>query len=242
MNNEEKILAKLDELSQEIQEAKSAIRPYIELKKDMEPLFNDFLQETISKLGGLDRKFSIEDLGELVGQLLVSSSNMAEALKMLNRMMEFKQDIAPYTKDMFGESIALLSDTCHGFQADDMKEVLKQTVANMDNIADSLKVLNSVMEFKKDAAVLTKLAFNDIVERLEDLKKRGVFTAIETMMGTVERVGLKLSQTDFDQVQPVKGVFGMMAALRRPEVQEGLGVLIELSTVMTAVKEQPAGP
>ena len=239
MNNEEKILAKLDELSEEIQEAKRAIRPYVELKQEMEPLFSDFLQEAISKLGGLDRKFSIEELGELVGQLLVSSNNMAEALKMLNRMMEFKQDIAPYTKDMFNESVSLLSDTCHGFQPGDMKELLKQTVANMDNIAKSLKVLNSIMEFKTDAATLTKLAFNDIVERLEDLKQRGVFTAIETMLGTVERVGLKLSQTDFDKARPVKGVFGMMAALRRPEVQEGLGVLIELSTVMTAVKEQP---
>lgn len=240
MNNEEKILAKLDELSEEIKEAKRAIRPYVELKKDMEPLFNDFLQETISKLGGLDRNFSVEDLGQLVGQLLVSSHNMAEALKMLNRVMEFKNDFAPYTKDMFNESVSLLSETCHGFQGDDLKEVLKQSVANMDNIAQSLKVLNSAMEFKNDAAVLTKLAFNDIVERLEDLKQRGVFTAIETMLGTVERVGLKLSQTDFDEVKPVKGVFGLMAALKRPEVQEGLGVLIELSTVMTAIKEQPA--
>lgn len=240
MNNEERILAKLDELSEEIQEAKKAIRPYVELKKDIEPLFNDFLQETISKLGGLDKQFSIEELGDLVGQLLVSSNNMTEALKMLNRMMEFKQDIEPYTKDMFNESVSFLSDTCHGFQSDDMKAVLKHSLANMGNIAESLKLLNSVMEFKQDAAALTQEAFNDIVERLEDLKQRGVFTAIEALMGTAEKVGMKLSQTDFDKAKPVKGIFGMMAALRRPDVQEGLGVLIELATVMTAVKEQPA--
>lgn len=38
MTNEEKILARLDELTMEVREAKEAIRPYVELKQEMEPL------------------------------------------------------------------------------------------------------------------------------------------------------------------------------------------------------------
>ena len=40
MTNEEKILARLDELTEEVRQAKEAIRPYVELKQEMEPLIN----------------------------------------------------------------------------------------------------------------------------------------------------------------------------------------------------------
>ncbi len=45
--------------------------------------------------------------------------------------------------------------------------MLKQFIVNMGNIADGLKMLGSIMEMKKDAGRLSKLAFNDAVERLE---------------------------------------------------------------------------
>ena len=62
MTNEEKILARLDELTLEIREAKQAIRPYVELKQELEPLVNDMVISTIGKLSGLDRRFDLEDI------------------------------------------------------------------------------------------------------------------------------------------------------------------------------------
>jgi uncharacterized protein YjgD (DUF1641 family) len=240
MTNEEKILAKLDALSLEIKEAKSAIMPYVELKKEMGPIFDDFLQEVIGKLGGIDRKFSVEDVGDLIGQLLVSSKNMAEVLKTLNSMIELKQDITPYTREMFQSSVAFLHGTTHGLNGEDAQDLIKQSVANMGNIAESLKILNSVLEFKKDIGSLSELVFNDVVEKLEVLKKKGLFSSLEGLIATLERVGTKMNEIDLNKTKPIRGVFGMLSALRRPEVQEGLGVLIELSTVMTAIKQEPA--
>ncbi len=43
----------------------------------------------------------------------------------------------------------------------------------------------------------------------------------------------------FRKVEPIRGIWGMMSAMKRPEVQEGLGILVELSTVMTALKQEP---
>ncbi len=239
MTNEEKILARLDELTEEVRQAKKAIRPYIELKQDLEPLINSMVIESISKLSGLDKKVDLEDVGDMLGQLLASSRNLTEALKFLNRLMEFKQDFEPYSKDLFTELINQLQTTLQGFDGESLQELLKQFIVNMGNLAEAMKMLGSVMEMKKDASSLTKLAFNDLVERLECLKQRGVFDAFEQVVGVTERIGAKMQEKDFSQVEPVRGIFGMMAALKRPEVQEGLGVLIELSTVMTALKQEP---
>jgi uncharacterized protein YjgD (DUF1641 family) len=241
MTNEEKILARLDELTLEVREAKQAIKPYIELKKDMEPLINDMVISAIGKLSGLDRRFDLEDVGEMVGQTLISSQNISEALNSLNKFMEFKKDFEPYSKDMFKELVEQLQTTLQGFEPENLQKLLKQFIANMGNMADGLKMLGSLMEMKKDADGLSKLAFNDAVERLECLKQRGVFEAFEQVLGITERIGSKMQQVDFQEVKPIRGVFGMMAAMKRPEVQEGLGVLIELSTVMTALKSEPAG-
>jgi len=112
MTNEEKILARLDELTMEVREAKQAIRPYVELKKDLEPLFNDMFISTISKLSGLDRRFDLEDVGEMVGQTLISSKNISEALNSLNKFMEFKEDFEPYSKDIFKELVELYRLPC----------------------------------------------------------------------------------------------------------------------------------
>ncbi len=239
MNNEEKILARLDELTLEVREAKQAIRPYVELKQELEPLINDMVISAIGKMSGLDRRVDLEDVGEMVGQTLTSSKNISEAMKSLNKFMEFKKDFEPYSKDMFKELVEQLQGTLQGFEPENLQELLKQFIVNMGNMADGLKMLGSIMEMKKDADGLSKLAFNDAVERLECLKERGVFEAFEQVLGITERVGARMQQVDFKTVEPIRGIFGMMAAMKRPEVQEGLGVLIELSTVMTALKTDP---
>ncbi len=238
MTNEEKILARLDELTEEVREAKQAIRPYVELKQDLEPLINSMVIETISRLNGLDKHVELEDVGDMIGQTLSSSKNLTEAMKTLDNVMEFKKDFQPYSKDLFKELVNQLQTTLQGFEGENLQELLKQFIVNMGNLAEGMKMLGSLMDMKSDAGSLSGLAFNELVERLECLKQRGVFEAFEQMIGVTERVGLKMKEIDFSTTQPVKGIFGMMAALKRPEVQEGLGVLIELSTVMPALKQE----
>lgn len=240
MTNEEKILARLDELTEEVRQAKQAIRPYVELKHDLEPLINDMVISSIGKLSGLDRRFNLEDVGNMIGQLLISSNNLTEALRSLNNFMEFKKDFEPYSKDLFKELVERLHTTLQGFDPESLQDLLKQFIVNMGNMAEGLKMLGQMMELKKDAGNLSHLAFNDAVERLECLKQRGVFSSFEQVLGMTEKIGARMQEVDFEKVEPVRGIFGMMAALKRPEVQEGLGVLLELSAVMSALKEQPA--
>ena len=239
MTNEGKILARLDELTAEIREAKQAIRPYVELKQDLEPLIKDMTLSAIGKLSGLDRRFDLEEIGDMIGQLLISSKNITDALKSLNTFMEFKNDFEPYSKDLFKDLTEKLQNTLLGFEAENLQELIRQFIVNMGNMADGLKMLGSLMDMRKDAGTLSKLAFNDLTERLELLQQRGAFEAFEQILGMTERVGSKLQKVDFEKSKPIRGIWGIMTAMKRPEVQEGLGVLVELSTVITALKQDP---
>lgn len=242
MTNEEKILARLDELTEELRETKRSIRPSIELKQELEPLLHEMLQSAIVGLGGLDKRFDGEALGRMLSQVLVSAENIGEGLKILNRFIAFKQDFEPYSKEIFHETVMFLQETCKGFEPRELRRLLQEFVNNIGNLADALKMLGSLMELKRDAAILAKPAFDEAVERLEAMKRKGVFSAFEQVLEVTERLGTRLQSVDLSQAQPIRGVFGTMAALRRPEVQEGLGVLVELATVMTALKQPPGKP
>ena len=239
MTNEEKILARLEELTEELRETKRAVLPYMELQSNMAELFQDMLQTALAGPVGGDTRRPGEALGLVLGQTLASADSVTEGLRMLNRFVEFKKDFEPYSKDIFHETVMFLQETSRGFEPQALSRLLQEFVSNIGNLADALRMLGSFMEFRHDAATLAKPAFDEAVARLEELKRKGVFAAFEQVLAITERIGTRLGAVDFTKAQPVRGVFGMMAALRRPEVQEGLGVLVELATVMAALKEPP---
>ncbi|XOF34705.1 MAG: DUF1641 domain-containing protein [Candidatus Electrothrix sp. YB6] len=239
MTNEEKILARLDELTEEVREAKQAVRPYVELKQELEPLVHSMVHEATARLDGLNKHVELEEVGDMVGQSLASSRNIADALRTLNSIMDFKRDFEPYTKDIFQEATLRLQTALHGFEGENLQELIKQFIVNMGNIAEVMKMLSSMMDMKRDVAELSGPIFDDVVERLDSLKQRGLFDDFERMMEIGERVSARVKAINLDEVKPVTGIFGMLSALKRPEVQEGMGILMELAAVMSVLK-QPA--
>lgn len=236
MTNEEKILARLDELTEEVREAKRAVRPYVELRQELEPLIHSMVMEATARLSGLDKRVDLEEVSEMVGQSLASSRNIADALKTLDRMMDFKKDFEPLTKAIFHEMTLRLQAAFQGFDGENLQELIRQFIVNMGNMAELMKMLSSMMDMKRDAALLSGPIFNDLIERLDSLKHRGLFDDFERMLEIGERVSSKMKAIDLADAKPVTGFFGMRAALKRKEVQEGLGVLIELATVAAALK------
>jgi len=237
MTNEEKILARLDELTEEVREAKRAVRPYVELKQELEPLLHSMVHEATARLSGLDKNVDLEDVGDMVGQSLASSGNITEALKTLNSIMEFKRDFEPHGKDMFHELALRLHSAFQGFEGENLQELLRQFIVNMGNLAEMMKTLGSVMDMKRDIGELSGPIVDDMIERLESLKQRGLFDDLEQLMEIGERVCTRVKAINFEEVKPVTGIFGLLSALKRPEVQEGMGILMELAAVMSVLKQ-----
>ncbi|MCI5122814.1 MAG: DUF1641 domain-containing protein [Candidatus Electrothrix sp. AUS4] len=107
----------------------------------------------------------------------------------------------------------------------------------MANMAEMMKLLGSVMEMKRDVAELSGPVIDDIIERLENLKQRGLFEDLERLMEMGERVSARVKAINLEEIKPVTGIFGMMSAMKRPEVQEGLGIMLELAAVMSVLKQ-----
>ena len=218
MNMEEKILAKLDQLSQDVAELKAA---------------QQIRRET---LPGLDLTPYREAQQELAEQMAFSSANLTKWIKFLDQMMELKEDLIPLGKPMMEELIQALDQATHGFDVDALKELIKQFSLNLSNLAQALAMVGSLVELKNDSGQIAKDAFDDAIIRLEDLKQKGFFASMGKLLNMGELVGQKMLELDTTKAKPVKGVFGLYSSMNRKEIQEGLGVMMEMLTVLSVLK------
>jgi uncharacterized protein YjgD (DUF1641 family) len=237
MTNEEKILQQLELLNGEIKEIKDSFKPLKELKDDLHPIINELMADSITKLDGLGQDFNIENIANLTGQVFASSQNLTEAIQTVNRLVEFKKDFAPYMKEMIFETVAFLDESGYGFEAHEMKQALKVFLSSTKNIAEMMNMINKAMEFKGEISDLVKPAVDGLINRLEDLQQKGVFQSLSVLLDIFEGLGSKLANVDFNRAKPVNGVFGLMSAMKDPEVQQGLGVVFELLKVFSALKK-----
>ncbi|OGG93920.1 MAG: hypothetical protein A2527_09970, partial [Candidatus Lambdaproteobacteria bacterium RIFOXYD2_FULL_50_16] len=219
MNNEELILQRLEELTEAVREAKAAVRPMTDLKNDLEPVVRQIFNETIDKLSRMTAHTDPAEIGELLGTTLSSAGNLAEGLRTLNGLIELKKDLEPISKGMFQEAVSALDMVSHGFSIDDLTHLLHQTVLSLGNLAEGLKTINAIMELKETITGLSQPAFADLIDKLEDLKSRGVLDGIAKLAQMGEKMAVAASHLDLSKAKPVTGMFGMLGALKDPKVQ-----------------------
>ena len=232
MNNEELILARLDELTQEVRDAKRAVAPFIDLKSTMEPIVRAAVSETINKLDELGSNVSTEALGDLVTATLVSSESLSESLQFLNGAMDLKHTMEPVMRQAMDEAIHTLDSVSHRFSLDDVGQLLRETMLNMGNLAEGLKTLSAAMEFKENMSDISKVMMSDVVERLDDFNQKGGFDGIGKLMEMVQGLAVGMSSVDLQEIKPIKRVFGILGALKRPDVQHGLAVALEMAAAL----------
>ncbi len=237
MTKEDQILAKLDALTLEVAEAKKAIRPYQDFKETMEPIINAAVLDCINKLDSVGGRINSEDLSDLVTESLASASNLTEGLRMLNGAMELKKTAAPIVDQAFHDIVASLDTVKHRFDMGDVQELLHQSLLNIGNFTEALRLMGAAMDFKETIADFPRVMFEDQMVRLEEFRVAGGFDGIANLMTIMEKMAIGLGQVDLDKAKPITGMFGMLGALKRKDVQEGLGVAIELAGALSAVKK-----
>ncbi|MBT4087882.1 MAG: hypothetical protein HOE30_05270 [Deltaproteobacteria bacterium] len=72
-----------------------------------------------------------------------------------------------------------------------------------------------IINMLEEAGSGFKVEFDDLVERLDVSKQKGVFVAFEEMLITMERIGLKLTEIDFQASKPIRSAGSLGTFLYR---------------------------
>ena len=150
---------------------------------------------------------------------------VAPVTESANSVKELKEQLAPRVNEAVQALIVELADVEADFQMEDLTFFVKKLMRNVKNLTYLLEQLKNLIDFAQAIEPLLKTTVPHVISTFDDLERKG-------LLGLVTKVPAKV---DLSQAQEV-GLFGLLQALREKEIRQGLGVLLELTRGLSAVK------
>ena len=215
MNNEELILNRLDRLEQEIAPMADSARSIQELREDLTPRVNEAVKALIEELADVEADFQLEDLLYLIKKSLRNVRNLTFALDQLKNLIDFALTAEPLVKSTVPQII---------YYFDDLEQKGVFRIINT-----SLEVMQKIGETYTEEDM--EQIGDGLVKLLGVAKKLTTPEAIDLLEKTAELP----AKVDLSQAKST-GAFGMLWAMGNKEVKEGLGVLLQLTKGLAALK------
>jgi uncharacterized protein YjgD (DUF1641 family) len=218
MTNEELIVQRLDQLESQIQPLTAFARAAGELREELAPRVNEAVSALITELADVEADFRVEDLVFLVKKLMRNINNLNFALDQFKNLVDFALIAEPLLKSSVPQ---LISYVDHLEQNGVFRlitvgtEVLKK-VGSTYSVEDMRQIGDGLVHFIGILKKLTAPAALELLDRAAELPAR----------------------VDVSRAQPI-GFWGAIAAMGDKEIQQGLGVLMELTRSLATLKTQP---
>jgi uncharacterized protein YjgD (DUF1641 family) len=215
MTNEELILERLDRIEAQLTPIAVTAGGIADLREDLIPLSGQAFRLLIRELEDVESGFQLEDLMVLLKRFLRSIKHIIFSLEQLENTVDFVTTIEPLLKSAIPQVINYLDDL-------EQRGVLRVITAMLDVRAKIAAAYSpeDIDQIGDGAVVALGLA-----KKLSDPK------AAEFL----EKVAGLPSKVDLANAKPV-GPFGMLGALSNKQARDGLGVLMEITKAMGALK------
>jgi uncharacterized protein YjgD (DUF1641 family) len=215
MTNEELILQRLDALESKIDPLVKDRLKWSELKEDLVPLQNQAVGLLIEQLQEVEAGFQLEDALNLVKRSMRSIKNFIFALKAMDNIIDFVNDLEPLLKSAVPKMIEHLDE----LERKGVFRIIKSTLGIRAKVAAAY-----------DHHDIEKIG-DGIVAMLALAKKM----ADPRTMAFLEKMVEIPGSVDLTQTHKV-GPLGLVSAGFNPEIKEGLGVMIALTKAMGKLK------
>ena len=138
---------------------------------------------------------------------------------------ELREQLAPRVNEAVKALIIELADLESDFQMEDLVFLIKKVMRNIKNLTFALEQLKNLIDFARAVEPLLKSTVPQIIQTFDELEQKGVLRVFTDLP----------AKLDFSQAEDV-GAYGMLRAMSDKEVQSGLGVLLELTRGLSALK------
>jgi len=220
MTNEELILSKIENLENQIAPLVKTAKDMNELRTDMIPLGNQAVGLMIKELQEVEAGFQLEDFFLLVKEMMRNVRSFTFAIKQMNNIIEFTQDIEPL-----------------------MKSAVPTLIEYLDKLEQKgvFRMMNAMIDIRaKVAATYDADDIEQIGDTLVSLLGLAKKLSDPAAIAFLEKAAALPANVDMENCKDV-GAFGMMSAGFNSEIKQGLGVLMELTKAMGKMKDNGSG-
>ena len=141
---------------------------------------------------------------------------------------ELKEQLTPRVNEAVKALITELVDIEDDFQLEDLIFFIKKVLRNIKNLTFALDQLKNLIDFATAVEPLLKTTVPQIIASLDELEQKGLLRIFSHVP----------SKIDFRNSNDVS-MIGLVKALGDPEVKAGMGILLELTKGLSAMKNEP---
>jgi uncharacterized protein YjgD (DUF1641 family) len=222
----------------------STLKGTMELKEEIEPIAKIAYPMAIETAAEVTEGFDPEQVKPLIRNLLSNMENFNTALGMLKAAMELKDDIEPLAKLAYPMAIDTITEVSENLDMEQIKPLIRNTLANLNNFNTALTMLKAGMELKDDIEPLAKLSLPMVTDFFASMT--GLIKVSGAALESVKDMQLSESQAeamseiikniDLSKTKKVT-MFGMIKKLNEPKIQEALGAAFAMLEVFGALLE-----
>lgn len=215
MTNEELILRKLETIETELLEIRSARETLQELKKDLNPLVKQSFYVLLRELGQVESGFQLEDIFHLMKRFLRNIRNIAEAMDMLENVMDLWKTMEPLMKSAVHHGVRELGVL-------EERGVFRTYKAMLDVRA---KVAQHYGPEDIEAMGDSFVAMLGLLKKMSDPK----------MVELLDKLTELPKAVNLAEAKPA-GVMSLLSAMRDPDTKQGIGVALEMTKALGKLK------
>jgi uncharacterized protein YjgD (DUF1641 family) len=215
MTGEEQIMQRLDRIESQLAPLADSVRSAGEFKDDLTPLAHSAVKLMMKELEDVESSFQLKDLMEMGKQLLRSVRSITYSLKQLENVIDFVTTLEPLLRSSVPQLISYLDD----LEQKGVFRILNATLGVRAKIAEAY----SPEDIEK---------IGDGLVALLGLAKKVATPETIALLNRFAELPTKLDLSASKEVGP----FGLLWAISNKEVKQGLGVLMELTKALGALK------
>ena len=215
MDNEQAILDRLEAIEDKVRPLAESARAIRELKEELAPRVEEAVRALILELQDVEADFQLEDLLFLVKKAMRNVRNFTFALEQMRNLIDFVTTAEPLLRVSVPQWITYL----HSLEQKGAFALVRTAIDVADKVAqtytqeDIQQIGDGIVRMVGVAKKLTSPQAVDFLERAAEVPVR----------------------VDLSRAQPA-GRWKMFWALSDDEVRQGLGVVLELTRALAAVK------
>jgi uncharacterized protein YjgD (DUF1641 family) len=160
-----------------------------------------------------------EELASIHSKLDVVLAEISLQERHRRAMDDLKEDLMRVGKDVYQTALVELEDVHDHLNTGDILYLGKKMLRNVRTLTATFEQLESLRDFLRDAAPLARESFLGLMEKLDELDRRGYFAFVREFSGIVDRVVTSFSTDDVKKLgDNIVTILETVKNLTQPEI------------------------
>jgi uncharacterized protein YjgD (DUF1641 family) len=164
-----------------------------------------------------------QQLHAIQNSLDVIQAELAIAKRQREELQELKEDLSAVAKDVFQSAVVEMEDVAPFVQTGDLLLLIKRLMRNTNNISAAISQMESLLDFVEDWRPIGKELFNDGLEKLDEMDRKGYFVFFKEMTAIMDTVVTHFSSDDLRLLsQNIVTILETVKNLTQPEMLQAV--------------------